>query len=92
MYNFNEEKINKVKWSDRNQSGFYKSKIKGYECTISFARDYNGFYVVISHLKKDIRFNSLWQGMTFKTFDLAEEFCLNFDYKNNRCFGKDIKN
>ena len=92
MYNFNVEKINRKKWSDKKADGFYKSKIKCYECTISFARDYNEFYVVISHLKKDIRFNSLWQGMTFKTFDLAEEFCLNFDYKNNRCFGKDIKN
>ena len=78
------------KWTDRQSNGFYKSKFKGYEFTISGSRGSSYFYVVAFHLKKDIRYNSLWENKEFETFEKAEDFCYNFNYKNHKCLGKDL--
>jgi hypothetical protein len=79
-----------MRWTEKNGDGFYKGKNKGFNFTISRARDYNAFYVVASHQKKDIRLNTLWIKKTFATFDLAEEFCKTFDYKKYKCLGDDV--
>lgn len=79
-----------MRWTEKNNDGFYKGKNKGFNFTISHARDYNAFYVVASHQKKDIRLNTLWIKKTFATFDLAEEFCKTFDYKKYKCLGDDV--
>ena len=71
--------------------GFYKSKKGGFAFTISHSYDSNGFYVVASNITKDIRFNSLWSGLTFETFELAVDFCKTFNYEDHSCLGKDVK-
>ena len=76
-----------MRWKDKNNDGFYEVENKGFYFTISHARDYDAFYVVVSHQKKDIRLNTLWENKTFKTFELAEEFCETFDYRKHRCIG-----
>ena len=78
------------KWTDRKSNGFYKAKFKGYEFTISGSIDSSYFYVVAIHLKKDIRYNSLWENKSFQTFEKAEDFCYDFNYKNHKCLGKDL--
>jgi hypothetical protein len=78
------------KWTDRKSNGFYKAKFKGYEFTISGSIDSSYFYVVAIHLKKDIRYNSLWKNKSFQTFEKAEDFCYDFNYKNHKCLGKDL--
>lgn len=71
-----------MRFIDKNNSGFYKSKKGGFEFTISFARYYQAWYVVASHLKKDIRLNTLWlyKNKTFKTYEDAVSFCEDFDH------------
>ena len=79
-----------MRWEEKNNSGFYKGKNKEFNFTISFSENYGGLYVVASHQKKDIRLNTLWINKTFRSFDLAEQFCETFDYKKYKCLGKDI--
>jgi len=49
----------------------------------------NEWYVVVSHLKKDIRLNTLWIGLKFKDESAVIDWCENFDYKQYKCLGKD---
>ena len=79
-----------MKFKDKNNSGFYKGKGKGFDFTISHSINYKAFYVVASHIKNDIRLNTLWLGKTFPTFDLAMVFCETFNYKKHKCLGRDI--
>lgn len=72
---------------EKNNDGFFRGKNKGFEFTITYSNNYNAFYVVVVHLKKDIRFNSLWSDITFETFDAAKTFCETFDYKKHKCVG-----
>ena len=79
---------------DKNARGFYNGKKGGFEFTISstgktFNDDALAFYVVANSQKKDIRLNTLWIKLTFETFQKAEEFCENFDWKKYDCIGDD---
>jgi hypothetical protein len=47
------------------------------------------WFVVVSHLKKDIRLNTLWIGLKFKEETDVIDWCENFDYKNFKCLGSD---
>jgi len=47
------------------------------------------FYVVATSVKTDIRYNSLWEGLSFETKDQAFEFCESFDYTKHQCLGND---
>jgi len=78
-----------MRFTDRKSTGFYEGKRKGFEFTIAAHLD--KWYVVAEHIKKDIRFNSLWEAKAFDTFKLAEEFCINFNHKKQRCIGDDVK-
>lgn len=75
---------------DKNNDGFFRGKNKDFQFTIANSNNHNTFYVVAVHLKKDIRFNSLWNNITFETFDEAKIFCETFDYKKHKCMGDDI--
>ncbi len=74
---------------DKKAKGFYKGRNKGFNFTISHARNYRAFYVVARSLKKDIILNTLWINLKFETFLKAEEFCENFDWKKYDCIGND---
>lgn len=52
-------------------------------------RDKEYWFVVVSHNIKDIRFNSLWENIKFKTFEIAKEWCEIFDYTKFNCLGDD---
>ena len=73
---------------NRRARGFYKAKNRGFEFTISSSG--NRYYVVVIGVEKDIRLNTLWIKLTFETFEQAEEFCENFDWKNYPCVGDDV--
>lgn len=73
---------------DKNARGFYNAKKGGFLFTISSSK--NGFYVVAIGQKKDIRLNTLWIGEEFNTFEYAEIFCENFDWKKYDCIGDDV--
>ena len=73
---------------DKNARGFYKAKKGGFQFTISSSK--NGFYVVAIGQKKDIRLNTLWLGLEFTSFENAENFCTNFDWKQYACIGDDV--
>ena len=52
-----------------------------------------GFYIMAEHSKLDIRYNSLWQKIAFKSVDDAVEFIYTF-CKNPICYkviGDDVK-
>lgn len=51
----------------------------------------DGWYCVISHTNKDIRYNSLWEGLTFNTEEEVHEFCEGWNYKDHPCLGKDVE-
>ena len=74
---------------DKENTGFYKGKGKGFSFTISYSTSHSAFYVVASHIKKDIRYNTLWGYVGFETFDNAVIFCEEFDYKKHKCLGVD---
>jgi hypothetical protein len=80
-----------MRWTKKHNSKFYnyKGRNKGFNFTIH-AREYSGYYVTVSHCKKDIRLNTLWAKQTFETFEDAEEFCKTFDHKKHRCLGSDL--
>ena len=73
-----------MKFKDKNNSGFFVGRKNNFQFTISLSMDYNKFYVVASHLKKDIRLNTLWmyRNKVFKTFDDAVNFCEKFNHEN----------
>ena len=55
-------------------SKFYKGKYKKFECHINYSSSYNSWYYCIdSKDKRDIRYNSLWNDIKFKT----QEECVN---------------
>lgn len=84
-----------LNFKDKDSTGFWKAKHKGWEYTISLYRGSEQYYVVASHLKKDIRLNTLWMiGHTecaFSTFEAAAGWCEKFDYRNyiKYCLGDD---
>lgn len=46
----------------------YKGKYKKFECIINYSVKYNSWYYVIdSNDERDIRYNSLWDEVDFKT-------------------------
>lgn len=45
------------------------------------------WWVVVSHNKKDIRFNTLWESIEFKNESEVVEWCNNFDYTKFNCLG-----
>lgn len=61
--------------SGRFDSGkFYKGKYKKFECHINhFSDDDIWYYYISSNDKRDIRYNSLWNDIKFKT----QEECVN---------------
>jgi len=79
-----------MRFRDKNNDGFFIGKNKGFEFTITHSINQNAFYIVAVHIKKDIRFNSLWSDTTFKTFDEAKTFCETFDFKKHKFIGDDI--
>lgn len=50
------------------------------------------FYVVVTHVEKDIRFNSLWQSIEFDTQEEVQSWCEAFKPENFECIGKDVNN
>lgn len=55
-------------------SKFYKGKYKKFECNINyFSNDDIWYYCISSNDERDIRYNSLWNDIKFKT----QEECVN---------------
>jgi hypothetical protein len=75
-------------FKDKHNDGFYKAKKGGFEFTVS-SWETKEYYVVASHLKKDIRLNTLWKRLTFPEFDDAVSFCETFNHKEHRTIGED---
>lgn len=49
-------------------SKFYRGKYKKFECCINYSsNDDIWYYCISSNDERDIRFNSLWNGIKFKT-------------------------
>lgn len=48
-------------------------------------------YVKVSHRKKDIIFNTVWDNIEFGNIDEAKEWCLKFNHLNFTCKGKHAK-
>jgi hypothetical protein len=68
----------------------WKGRKKGFCFEISLAKEYgNTYYSMVTHTKKDIRFNSLWSTITFATLQDAFDWCDAFESKNFSCLGAD---
>jgi len=55
-----------------------------------YSRNYNGWYAVVNHIEKDIRYNSLWENIQFSSEFQVQQWCEDFDYKKHECLGKDV--
>jgi hypothetical protein len=79
----------------REKSGFntlytWKGRKNGFVFEISLTQQYgNTYYATVQHTKKDIRFNSLWNKITFATLQDAFNWCDKFESKNFSCLGDD---
>jgi hypothetical protein len=75
---------NTKKWSNT----YCKAKSRGFIFEYIY---YNTgpYFCIVTHSKKDIRFNSLWEGLTFETEDELREWCEKWDYKDHKCLGID---
>ena len=62
----------------------------GFEFTYSTSNQNGELFVMANHKTKDIRYNSLWESLTFETKEEVEVFCENFDYVEHSCLGKDL--
>jgi len=69
-------------------SDYYVGKNKGFE--FSYRNNGNGWSVIVSHTTKDIRFNSLWNGIEFTCEGEIQDWCEKFDYAQYQCLGKDV--
>lgn len=59
-------------------SGFkkmFKGKEKDVEYKIIERSSGSGYYVIARHIKKDLRLNSLWLDVKFKTVEDAQKWC-----------------
>lgn len=55
-------------------SKFYKGKYKKFECSINYSsNNKRWYYCISSNDERDIRYNSLWNDIKFKT----QEECVN---------------
>lgn len=58
---------------------FYKGKYKKFDCHISYSSNDNiWYYVINSNDKRDIRYNSLWDEVKFKTQEDCIEACKKY--------------
>ncbi len=67
----------------------YQGIKKGFIFSINIGE--SQIYISVNHKLKDIRFNSLWQSITFETKEKAIEWCENFKPENFNCLGDDFK-
>jgi len=51
-----------------------------------------GFYATVKHAKKDIRFNSLWNKLTWETIEAATEYMSEWKPEDHECLGADVPN
>jgi hypothetical protein len=66
------------------------SRFIGRKNGFEFSYSLNGqLYVYVSHTKKDIRFNSLWEQIMFVSEKQIQEWCEEFDYTQHDCLGSD---
>lgn len=60
-------------------SKFYKGKYKKFECNINYSSYSDSWYYHIdSNDKRDIRYNSLWNEMEFKTQEDCIKACQKY--------------
>jgi uncharacterized protein YxeA len=67
-----------------NEQFFYK----GQKNNFSFIVQQNHrlkWYANVTHKKQDIRYNSLWDKITFESKEEAFEWCDSFDHTNYAC-------
>lgn len=58
---------------------FYKGKYKGFDCCINYSSNDNiWYYCISSNDERDIRYNSLWNGIKFKTQKECVNACQEF--------------
>ncbi len=58
---------------------FYKGKHKKFECRINYSSNLDSWYYCIdSNDERDIRYNSLWDGIEFKTKEDCIEACQKY--------------
>ena len=81
-------KEKKMGWGSRNK--WFVGYKNGFELMYTTTNQNGQLYVMASHKTKDIRYNSLWESMTFETKEEVELFCENFDYVEHSCLGKDL--
>lgn len=72
------------------QTPYYVGKRDGF--IFEYKHGHLGWYVTVSHTKKDIRFNTLWPdpAIGFNNEMEVQQWCRNFDYTNYECLGKDV--
>ncbi len=60
-------------------SKFYKGKYKKFECHINYFSNYDSWYYCISsNDERDIRYNSLWDEVDFKTQEDCIKACQKY--------------
>lgn len=60
-------------------SKFYKGRYKKFECSINYSSNKDGWYYCIdSKDEGDIRYNSLWDGVKFKTQEDCIKDCQKY--------------
>ena len=60
-------------------SKFYKGKYKKFDCRINYSsNDDIWYYCISSNDERDIRYNSLWNGIKFKTQEECVNACQEF--------------
>ena len=60
-------------------SKFYKGKYKKFECHINYSSNYDSwYYCVSSNDERDIRYNSLWDEVDFKTQEDCVKACQKY--------------
>lgn len=67
----------------------WKGRKKDFLFNVSLGNKNADYYTTVSHITKDIRFNSLWSNITFATIQDAFDWCDNFESKNYACLGAD---
>ena len=60
-------------------SKFYKGKYKKFECNINYSsNDDIWYYCISSNDERDIRYNSLWNDIIFKTLEECVNACQKY--------------
>lgn len=88
-------KVNGTSFQKRRVGGYgygytWYARKGGFKFSLAICRGTSTYYLTVEHSTKDIRWNSLWQEITWPNVDDAMKFATQWNAVNYKCIGCDV--